>query len=77
MDEILEKLGTTIKEIFEIDYEVTAETSADDVDEWDSISHIELITKLESVFSIRFGLGELQDLKNVGDMAELIKEKTS
>ncbi len=77
MDNTLEKVGTIINEVFEINYEVKAETSADDVDEWDSISHIELITKLESAFSIRFGLGELQDLKNVGDMANLIKEKTA
>jgi acyl carrier protein len=77
MDNILEKVGVIINEVFEINYEVKADTSADDVDEWDSISHIELITKLESAFGIRFGLGELQDLKNVGDMALLIKEKTA
>ncbi len=77
MDNILEKVGKIINDTFETEYEIKAQTSAEDVDEWDSISHIELISELESAFNVRFGLGELQDLKNVGDMATLIKEKTA
>jgi acyl carrier protein len=77
MDNILEKVSTIINDTFETTYTIEAETSAEDIDEWDSISHIELITELEKGFSVRFGLGELQDLKNVGDMVNLIKEKSA
>jgi acyl carrier protein len=77
IETILETMKTIINETFDIDFDVKAETSAEEVDEWDSISHIELITKMEEHFSVRFALGELQDLKNVGDMAKLVIEKTA
>lgn len=76
-DDIMTKISKTINDTFDTSYTITAETSAIEIDEWDSISHIELITAIESDFSIRFALAELQDLKNVGDMAKLIQEKTA
>jgi acyl carrier protein len=51
------------------------ETTADDIDEWDSLSHINLVIAVETKFNIRFALGELQALKNVGEMADLIEKK--
>jgi acyl carrier protein len=50
-------------------------STADDVDQWDSITHIELITNVEKEFGIRFALGELQELKNVGEMVTLVGRK--
>jgi len=74
-EDIMLKISTIINETFDTEYEITPITSAEDIDEWDSISHIELITEIEKGFSVRFALGELQDLKNVGDMAKLTQEK--
>ena len=54
---------------------ITWETTADDVDEWDSLSHINLIMAIEKEFNINFALGELQTLKNVGDLLELSLQK--
>jgi len=54
---------------------VTPETSATDVEEWDSMSHIQLIVAIEAKFKVRFDLRELRTLKNVGDMIELIAKK--
>jgi acyl carrier protein len=54
---------------------VTNEMSAADVDEWDSMTHIQIISAIEAKYKLRFALGELQALKNVGDMIELIKKK--
>ena len=51
------------------------ETTADDIDEWDSLSHINLVIAVENRFKIKFALGELQTLKNVGDMVDLIEKK--
>lgn len=50
-------------------------TSAKDIEDWDSLSHINLIVAIEKDFKIEFALGELQDLKNVGEMMDLIKKK--
>lgn len=76
-EDIMTKVSSIINTTFDASYTITPETSAEEIDEWDSISHIELITAIESDFGVRFALGELQDLKNVGDMAKLIQEKTA
>lgn len=73
--ENLKKLESIINSTFDTSYSIEASTSAEDIDEWDSISHIELIGQIEEEFKIRFALSELQDLKNVGEMANLISEK--
>lgn len=56
---------------------ITRETSAKDVDEWDSMTHLKVVAAIEKHFKVRFRLGELQALKNVGDMADLIERKLS
>jgi acyl carrier protein len=76
-EEILKTLTDVMNETFEIDYDVQTSTSADDIDEWDSIAHIELISKIEAHYGVRFALGELQDLQNVGDFIKLVQEKLS
>jgi acyl carrier protein len=76
--EIMERLQKTIRSVFENDsIEVVEATTADDVDEWDSLAHISLIEEIEKVFKVKFALGELMKLQNVGQMAELIQKKTA
>lgn len=52
-----------------------ANSNASNVANWDSLSHVELISAVEKHYKIRFPLGELQALKNVGDMADLILKR--
>ncbi len=74
--EIMENVTKIMQSTFDVnDLNVSNNTSAEDIDEWDSLSHIELISNIESQFKIRFALGELQDLKNVGEMVDLISQK--
>ncbi len=74
----LDKLAPIFRQVFE-DEEIVLkrETTADDIDAWDSLSHINLVIAIEMEFRIRFALGELQALKNVGNLADLIDKKTS
>lgn len=75
-NEVMELLGKTIREVFEnSSIQVSESTSAEDVDEWDSLGHISLVEKIESIFKIKFALSELMKLQNVGDMADLILKK--
>ena len=76
-DEIMGKLSHLINDTFDTNYEISSTTSAEDIEEWDSISHIELISKIEADFNLRFALSELQELKNVGEMATLISQKNA
>jgi len=54
---------------------ITRETTADDIDGWDSLSHVNLIVAVEMRFKIRFTGGEVSGLKNVGDLIDQINKK--
>ena len=74
--EIIADLQPVLTDILDIpDLRVSRETKASDVDGWDSLAHINLLMAVEKRYKIKFALGELQDLRNVGDMADLILEK--
>ncbi|BCO26252.1 hypothetical protein MIZ03_1132 [Rhodoferax lithotrophicus] len=55
---------------------IHTETSAKDIEGWDSLAHITLIVAIEKKFGIKFKLAELQDVRNVGDILALVKTKT-
>jgi acyl carrier protein len=78
-EEILNNLKIIFQDIFDDDeLEVSKETTAEDIEDWDSLTHINLVVTIEKEFHLKFSLGELQALKNVGDMVNLvIKKKTS
>ncbi len=72
----METLNGIFREVFDDPSIILKrETTADDIDEWDSLSHINLVIAVETKFNIRFALGELQTLKNVGEMVDLIEKK--
>ena len=64
------------RDIFdEEDMVIEDKTSSDDIEEWDSLNHINLVSAIEVEFKIKFTLGELMALKDVGVMVNLIVEK--
>ena len=72
--EIYEKLTEIARDIYdEDDLVLTPETTADDVEEWDSMNHINLVVTVESVFGVKFKGAEIEELKNIGDLVEAIK----
>jgi acyl carrier protein len=77
-DGILAELQPIFQEALnEENLTVTRGSNAMNTPNWDSLAHIELIEMVERHFKVRFGLGELQDLKEVGDLVDLILEKKS
>jgi acyl carrier protein len=54
---------------------INSETNSDQIPDWDSLAHLSLVTSIERHFKIKFALGELQTLKNVGEMVSLIEKK--
>ena len=57
--------------------ELTRETTSEDIEEWDSLAHISLLMAIENEFKISFRLIEVEQLQNVGDMFDLIQQKTA
>jgi acyl carrier protein len=76
--EILKSVAQVAQEVFgRSDVEFSESTTAAGVHEWDSLSNIELIVRLEGEFGIQFDLGELQDLPDLGALVTLIMTKTA
>jgi acyl carrier protein len=51
---------------------ISNETTADDVDEWDSVNHINIVVAAEMRFGVKFKIAEIESLKNVGELVHLI-----
>ena len=63
-------------DVFDLDeLELTDETSANDIEEWDSLSHIQLIVAIEKAFGIKFTSLEIMKWRNVGEMVTSMQEK--
>ena len=75
-NEIYEKLNGIFVDVLDLDeVELTDETSANDIEEWDSLSHIQLIVAIEKEFKIKFTSKEIMSWKNVGEMVDCILKK--
>jgi len=52
-------------------------TTADDIEDWDSLEHINLILAIEQQFNVKFSIDEITDMHSVGEMTEFIIEKVN
>ncbi|MEM6823868.1 MAG: phosphopantetheine-binding protein [Pseudomonadota bacterium] len=76
--EIYEKLHAIMLDVFDLDtLELTAETTAQDVDGWDSLSNVRLVLALEEAFGLRFNAFEIGSSNNVGEFVDLLESKLS
>jgi len=75
-EEITTKVQDIFRDVFQKpDLQIHPELTANDVDKWDSLTHLTMIAKVEEVFGFRFKLKEMVKMKNVGDMLAIINEK--
>ena len=70
-EEIYEKLNGVFQDVFDDD-----SLTVDDIEDWDSLEHINLIVAVENAFGIKFNMGEVNTMKNVGEMVDLIESRT-
>jgi acyl carrier protein len=78
MSDILTELKPIFRDILDQPgLEISRASNASTVDDWDSLAHVNLVTAIQQHFKIRFALGELEGLKNVGEMVDLITVKLS
>ena len=75
-NEIVEKLTEIFRKVFaDAKLTLTDEMTANDVEKWDSLTHMLMITEVEGTFGIKFKLRDLNKMKNVGSLIEIIQTK--
>lgn len=75
-EEVYEKMNEIFRKIFD-DEEITVSdtTTADDIEGWDSLEHINLVVAIEKNFGIKFNMDEVAKMQNVGEMVDIIMQK--
>ena len=75
-EELLPRIRRTVETVLgHGDFEMRDDLTAADVEGWDSLTHMSIITGLEKEFSVKFKLKEINKLKNMGSLIELIQAK--
>jgi len=73
---IIKDIQPIFRDVLDLpDLQLTRQSNANNVEGWDSLAHVNLVMGIEKRYKIKIALGELQDLKNVGEMADLIQKK--
>lgn len=76
-NEVFERLTRIFRRIFDDKrLVIDRNTTADDIDDWDSLEHITLISAVEKEFKIRFTMKEVSSMRNVGEMVDIIISRT-
>ena len=74
--EIFERLNNVFRDVFDDDaITVTDSTTALDIKDWDSLTHITLLSAVEEEFGISFNMKDVVKMKNVGDMVDIIQDE--
>lgn len=77
-NEIFDKVKKIFKDVFDDeDLQITESTNSEDIEDWDSLEHINLIVAMEKTFNVKFNINEVSTLKDVGEMVDLIERKLS
>lgn len=75
--DIFERLQMIFRELFEDDsIALTPETTAHDVERWDSLSHVDMMIMVEETFGVRFSTREVTGLANVGQLVNAIERRS-
>ena len=75
-EDILSKVQNIFRDVLdEENISLTSQTTANDIEEWDSLTHIQLVVAIENSFKIKFTSKEILSWKNVGEMVETIHAK--
>ncbi len=76
VEDILNKMTSIFHDVFDNDdIVVTPSLTAEDVPEWDSLTHVRLILAVQKAFNVKFSAAQIASLKNVGDLMDLIRAK--
>ena len=76
MSDLQAKLNSVFREVFDDEsITITEATTSKDVDDWDSLNHVNLVVAVEKAFGVKFTTKEAVGLANVGELMRLIERK--
>lgn len=74
-EDVYKRLTAVFRDVFDDESIIlNDETTADDIDDWDSFEHINLVVAIEKEFSFKIPMGKVVTMKNVGEMVDIILE---
>lgn len=72
-EDIYERLNQVFQDVFDDDsITVNPETTSEDIEDWDSLEHINLVAAVEQEFGVKFTMAQVVGMKNVGEMVDII-----
>ncbi len=72
-NQVFETLNEVFQDVFDdMSIEVDENTTSDDIEDWDSLEHINLLAAVEQEFGVKFNMGQVNTMKNVGEMVDII-----
>ena len=75
-EEVFERLNKVFQDVFDDeDITVNETTTSADIEDWDSLEHINLVAAVEQEFGFKFTMGQVVTMKNVGEMVDIILQK--
>ncbi len=75
-EELFEEINEIFRDVFDDDtLVITDSTNSEDIEDWDSLEHINLVVAMEKRFNMKFNIKEVGQLQNVGEMADLILKR--
>jgi len=74
--QVYSKLSAVFRSVFDDDIVLSPDLTAENVEGWDSFTHIRLIVTIQQAFNVKFSAADVGGLKNVGDMVRLIQSKS-
>ena len=77
-EEVFERVNGVFRDVFDDESIVVNDaTTSSDIEDWDSLEHINLIVAIEQEFGMKFNMGEVTTMKNVGEMVDIILSRAS
>lgn len=78
IEDVMSKMTAIVKDVLDLDdLTLTSETTASEVEDWDSIMHVEIIVAVEEEFGVKFTTMEIEKFNTVGDIAGLTLQKAN
>tara|TARA_B100000683_G_C12407604_1_gene522356 strand:- start:175 stop:414 length:240 start_codon:yes stop_codon:yes gene_type:complete len=73
-EKVIKDLGPIFNKVFNKEIDLSVDMTANDIDNWNSMNNLELVTEIEAFFNIKFSINELLIMNDVGDLVSTVEK---